>query len=198
MITELLAGVGATSIVGVLAAWLGKVWAARILERDRTKYQTQMETLLQDLRTLSSKELFIHQLQFEKEFQVYLELWKEVLALGRASSAYRELFVGAYHSDDQKKETFLKAHKDLSLRVYDHRPFYSPEVYRLAREVLAKSGKAYRMLERSWGSDRAENRAEELFDELNGTIDPLCDAIRQRIWDKKLERTESDHVQGRD
>ncbi len=30
-------------------AWLGKVWANRILEQDRAKYQIQIDTLLKDL-----------------------------------------------------------------------------------------------------------------------------------------------------
>ena len=78
-----LTGAGAIPVIAGLSAWLGKIWANRILEQDRTKYHTQIETLLQDLRTRDSKELFVHQLQFEKEFEIYKELWAKVLAYFR-------------------------------------------------------------------------------------------------------------------
>ena len=77
MMEELLKGTGAVAIIAALSAWLSKVWANRILQKDRIKYETQMNTLLEGLRTQSGKALFVHRLQFEKEFEVYLGLWKD-------------------------------------------------------------------------------------------------------------------------
>jgi hypothetical protein len=73
-----------TPIVIGLAAWLGKVWAGRILEMDRAKYTTIMENILADLRTRDTKELQVHRLQFEKEFEVYKELWTAALKYAEA------------------------------------------------------------------------------------------------------------------
>jgi hypothetical protein len=86
-------GTTVPAIVG-LSAWLGRVWANRILEKDRARYRTQMESLLEDLRTRESKELFVHRLQFEKEFEIYKQLWTGVLALGRAAREFRDLKIG--------------------------------------------------------------------------------------------------------
>lgn len=36
-----LTGAGAIPVIAGLSAWLGKIWANRILEQDRTKYHTQ-------------------------------------------------------------------------------------------------------------------------------------------------------------
>jgi hypothetical protein len=53
------------ALIWIPSSWLGKVWANRILEKDRARYQTQIETLIEDMRTRDSKELFVHRLQFE-------------------------------------------------------------------------------------------------------------------------------------
>jgi len=41
-------GVGAV-ILAAFSTWLGKVWASRILEKDRAKYQSEIELLKSDL-----------------------------------------------------------------------------------------------------------------------------------------------------
>jgi hypothetical protein len=40
---------GGAIIVAAFSSWLGKVWANRILEKDRAKYQTEIELLKSDL-----------------------------------------------------------------------------------------------------------------------------------------------------
>lgn len=40
---------GGALIVAAFSAWLGKVWAARILEKDRLKYQSEMEVIKSEL-----------------------------------------------------------------------------------------------------------------------------------------------------
>lgn len=182
MIQELLTGAGVAVLIAPLSAWLGKVWAARILEKDRVRYQMQMEMTLQDVRTRSSKELFVHQLQFEKEFQVYLDLWKEVLSVGRAASEFRELKMDSGKSPEEQSEQLLQALKQLNSRVYDHRPFYTPEVYEFAKDILKKSGQVLRLHSMGGQARDPWEKSEALLDEINAAIDPLCDAIRRRIW----------------
>ena len=46
LVSAFLASVGgAGAIIFGLSSWLGKVWANRILEADRVKYQTQLEVI---------------------------------------------------------------------------------------------------------------------------------------------------------
>jgi len=40
---------GGALIIAAFSTWLGKVWASRILEKDRAKYKTQIEILKSDL-----------------------------------------------------------------------------------------------------------------------------------------------------
>jgi len=42
----LIGGVSGAGIVVATSTWLGKVWATRLLERDRVKYETQMQAAL--------------------------------------------------------------------------------------------------------------------------------------------------------
>ncbi len=52
-LTGVFAGIFAAPVAFGLAAWLGKIWANRILEKDRAKYRAQVEALLADLRVAS-------------------------------------------------------------------------------------------------------------------------------------------------
>ena len=86
MIEQILTGTSAGVVAGVLSSWLMKVWAGRIQQRDRIHYEEQLQTRLQERRTLDEQTLVVHRVQFEKEFEVYLGLWGELLKVGRAAS----------------------------------------------------------------------------------------------------------------
>lgn len=188
-------GIGVPTIVG-LSAWLGKVWANRILEKDRTRYQTQMESLLQDLRTRESKELFVHRLQFEKEFEIYRQLWTAVLALGRATREFRDLKMGASKPEAEIVKDFVDAFNKLNNVVFDNRPFFAPDVFEktkmtldLALEIDRSRAKKSLWEEANAVSDKHTEKLIELaehiqdtLDKINDSILPICEAIRARIW----------------
>lgn len=57
IVNSLLAAFGGVALVTGLSSRLGKVWANRILEKDRLRYQTRMETLWLNLE-LSARKRF--------------------------------------------------------------------------------------------------------------------------------------------
>ena len=178
---QALPGIGVASVLApVIASYLVK----RRLEKDRWRYQTHLETLLQDLRTRTSKEIFIHQLQFDKEFQIYLDLWKEALALGRAASEFRELKPASGKSPDEELEVFKVAYSRFLERVFDYRPFYAPEIHELSRGLLGRARTVRQLNVMRQGGVEPMEQSEELLDGINAMIDPLCDAIRRRIWSR--------------
>lgn len=187
MVSELLSGAGAAVLVGPLAVWLGKVWAARILERDRVRYQTQMETLLQELRTRSSKELYVHQLQFETEFRVYLDLWKDVVALDQAASEFREMKISSSKPLEEQRADFMQAHNRLRERVDKQRPFYAPDVWESARVILKKSANVFLLHSMNEPSEVPWTQTEKLLEEVVEAIESLCNSIRSRIWVDRFE-----------
>lgn len=183
MLESFLAATGAVGIIGALAAWLGRVWARRILEKDRVRYQTQMESLLVEMRTSSHKEVFVHRLQFEKEFAVYSELWRELLVLGRALSAFRVLRVGTGKTHDEEVQNVVTTYNAFKDRVYDHRPFYAPEIYDLAKDVLDKAAHTFRNAREGRPTFEQEEESEEALTGINDVCIPaICAAIRRRIF----------------
>ncbi len=194
--SSFVAGGIAVPIVVGLSTWLGKVWANRILEKDRIRYQTQMESLLEDLRTRESKELLVHRLQFEKEFEIYRQLWTAVLALGRATREFRDLKIGKAKSQGETLKEFADAFDGLNTVVFDNRPFYAPAVFEktkaaldLAWEIDRSHAKKALLQEARGDSDKNVEKLIELgehiedtLNKINDSIPPICDAIRARIW----------------
>lgn len=86
---ELLAsgGIGA-ALIGLL----GKLWVDRKLERERARYGEELARLEAEL----AKKHTIHKLQFEKEFSIYLDLWKALVKLKDACASLMPIseFVG--------------------------------------------------------------------------------------------------------
>jgi len=188
-------GITATAIIMLLSSWLGKVWANRILEQDKAKYRTQVDTLLQDLRTREGKELFVHQLQFEKEFEVYKELWEKVLVLGKAGKNFRSLQMGQLKPVEDAFNEFSDAHNVLNKLVYGNRPFYAPKIFDLSKKLLDTACDVASSVKRQDLFERNENRSKEaneklikLGDNIETDLDSInilgeiCDAIRERIW----------------
>jgi hypothetical protein len=159
------------------------------LEGDRAKYKTQMETLIADMRTRDEKELFVHKLQFEKEFEIYKELWKEALELAKTSRSF-DTITG--RSEDILPK-LIPLHSQLEKTVFLNRPFYEPTVFNIARELLITMGDLVATDKRINRHDQAKTpnfkKLETLDAELINYIDKvielveeLCDAIRNRIW----------------
>jgi hypothetical protein len=189
-------GITATAIIIGLSSWLGKVWANRILEQDKTKYKIQVDTLLEDLRTKKNKELFVHQLQFEKEFEVYKQLWEKVLVLGRAGTHFRSLQTGPQKPVGEVFDDFCNAYNDLSKLVYCNRPFYAPKIFDLSKRFLDTAAGVVSSLKKQNLLEQKNNRSDWTVDKLikldetiemnldsaNILVGEICNAIRERIW----------------
>lgn len=179
-----------------LAAWFGKLWASRILEKDRAKYQERIETLLADIRTRDTKELLVHRLQFEKEFEVYKELWGAALRLAKVGTHFRMLQIGPLASEDQIKEDLSTASTHFNTVVFDNRPFYAPQVYETAKTIINELSEILlthnhlKQIDRHHDMTEAQQdkavemkmKIERSLDAINALLGTLCDVIRQRVW----------------
>lgn len=72
---------GATLIILGFSSWLGKVWANRILERDRARYQSEIEQLKNKLDSERDKVSFAFSMYFEGQFKIYNGLWVSLVEL---------------------------------------------------------------------------------------------------------------------
>ncbi len=180
-----------------LTAWMGKIWAASILEKDKAKYRTEVESLLQALRTQGEKELFVHRLQFEKEFAIYQELWKSARRLVLVCHEFSDLSQSPVRSRSEMYRDLVEAHDALLDVIRTNEPFYSEAVYEVAEELRRLAVSLHltnRRLERRLeaNSEMSEKRLEEVIEldtekrtivrTIPDVLPRLRDAIRGRIW----------------
>ena len=66
---------GAGLVIAAFSTWLGRVWADRILERDKLKYASELEKLKNQLQSEAQRYQFIFSLYFEGQFKIYNDLW---------------------------------------------------------------------------------------------------------------------------
>jgi len=101
----------------------------------------------EEIKSLYSKEQFIHKLQFEKEFNIYEKLWANLIKLKNLV----ELFT--LHHALKTKEKPIKEKpineiegkmiiklmdniNNVQRTIEDNRPFYSEEIYRNALKIV--------------------------------------------------------------
>lgn len=101
---------GAAAIIFALSSWLGKVWANRILEKDRLKYSSELERIKNQLHTEAEKQQFVFSLYFEGQFKLYNDLWVSLSELqneveklwAEASTSNLRTFVSALSKAKQQ------------------------------------------------------------------------------------------------
>lgn len=171
-------GVGA-AIIGLL----GKLWVDRKLEREKTNYEKEIENLKAKL----SRKLTIHKLQFEKEFSIYLELWKALVRLRNASADLirRSEFITSDETPEQRRDRkdkeFKNSYNELVKLVEDQQPFYAKEVYDKASKILSGSWKQGINVILLNLQPEYYVKEEERFKEILRVIAEIESSIRERI-----------------
>lgn len=101
---------GAALIMLSLSSWLGKVWASRILEKDKLAYSSELERIKNQLHADAEKKQLVFSLYFEGQFKLYNDLWVSLSLLQNevdklwsdASTQNLKLFVSALSKAKQK------------------------------------------------------------------------------------------------
>jgi len=138
-----------------------------------------------------NKKLTIHKLQFEKEFQLYGELWKALVAVRKTAvitptiddrmpkvklscDVYRERYYIALDAFNKAKNLFE-----------DHRPFYHDDVSKITKDLLSQCRghieSVGRMLKSGKFDDKLYDEAEELLKKVPEAIDEIEKVIKGRI-----------------
>ena len=127
-------GVSGTVIFG-LSSWLGKVWASRILEQDRLRYQGELERVKNELEATAKrlqgdidKTIFVHRLHFETEFLALRDIWQRVARV-RATMALplrqRDLNDKAHGAFEEASTAVT----ELIEKIDALSPFYPKDIY---------------------------------------------------------------------
>lgn len=134
---------GAGAIVFALSSWLGKVWANRILEEEKKEHQKEIDDYKSRLsielsRISSNNEKAVHttKTQYDKEFEIYLEIWDKVSKCINYTSllypAWEDLPTDEKIKEeyiDKKWKNYISAYNDFGLTIEKYRPFYKKEFY---------------------------------------------------------------------
>lgn len=171
-------GIGAT-IIGLL----GKLWVDRKLERERAKYDKELESLKAKLAQRHT----IHKLQFEKEFEIYVELWGDLSKLREACSA---LVPGGQFTDkspqelrDEQADNFAASYTEVIKLIEHQRPFYAPNVYKYASKLLEYAWR--QMIQHAFDKEtlliQRYEQMKERVDNICTIIDDIESSIRERI-----------------
>ncbi len=140
---------GGGVIVLMLSSWLGKVWANRILEKDRAKFATEIERLKGDLerqhRLLQGeieKTIFVTRVHFETEFRALAEIWRHAARVRATMSNLRPSFdwLGPNETKQERLSQRLKdfdgALGGLVDSVDQQSPFYPEEIYAALEKLI--------------------------------------------------------------
>lgn len=140
---------GSGAIIIGLSNWLGKIWANRILEKEKHKYTKELEeyknTLSEKMSILNSlidKSSFVTKLQYEKEFSIYQEIWEALVNCIRVTKRLYPKSEDKPIDQDKLEEFQIKKWEEyldsfiiFSNIVDKYAPFYEEEIYKKFNEV---------------------------------------------------------------
>lgn len=184
--------------IAALAAWLGTLWSGRIIEKLKLKNSKEIELLKSELKRKDEMALTIHRLQFEKEFNIYNELWTKVVKVQEDVNKVR-MNISSEDIDDGKEFGALLTQLQLSTTDLEDtskrlRPFYNSEVFRLMSETALFSVNAAfgQVTLKKADSDKTIYDGKQIgvtIDKYNKVINSIEKIIRERIgnlYDSKI------------
>jgi hypothetical protein len=192
-------GGGAVVVVG-LSTWIGKVWADRILEKDRAKYAGEVAKVTAALEAASrvyqarlERPILVNRVQFETEFKALSDIWREVNSYRAAMAAVRpSMSLSPLGETDEEKEkrfwerfsVSVEALQRLQDAVDGISPFYPSDLHALLGELIQIGKKEYTRIKINryplfsgeWFDDGDANR-----EAVMTLTERVSDSIRARI-----------------
>jgi len=191
---------GGAALVLSLSSWLGKVWAARILEQDRLRYTSELERfknqLDQSTRRLQGqvdRTVFVGRLHFETEFRALSETWEKVAAVRSSMGLVRPTgdIVPADETPTQREvrevgrlRTFNDDANALRETVDRQSPFVPRDIYqRLDAAILIANAEASEVAVRRHEVRREDwyRRGREHDEQFKQVAEEISELIRARL-----------------
>jgi hypothetical protein len=190
---------GTSLIVFGMAAWLGKIWATRILEKDRQKYREELQRLTSTYEAANKsvqaeldKRSHVYRVQFETEFKALSEIWGKITDLRSDMAGIRpaidspladgEDAIGRYR---RRLERFGQTLAEFKVLVFKYAPFYPEEIYDRMYLMINLAGAEHVKVSMACRSgttpatwfDDGEQQLNQMVTQANG----ISNAIRQRV-----------------
>jgi len=143
---------GGAAIVLALSSWLGKVWANRILEKEKAEhskeieyYKSELNKELNHFNAIQDKALYVSKAQYDNEYKIYQEIWEKMFELMETIKGFS--IVKSYTKDETQKiinETHEKYQAYQSL-IDRYSLFYKEEFILKFKKILVDAGKNIKM-----------------------------------------------------
>jgi hypothetical protein len=143
--TAMLASLGGgTAILFGLSSWLGKVWANRILEKEKAEHNKEIEHYKSELNReltrigkIQDKELYISKAQYDNEYKIYQEIWGKMHECIVFSKKLYPTFENMPIEEKEKEEyqmskhsKYVQTYNDFSMTIDKYAPFYREDFYK--------------------------------------------------------------------
>lgn len=173
-------------IGGAVAASIGNWFVSKKLQTQKHEHDKQLESL----KTKHGKKSTVHKLQFEKEFQLYGELWKAIIdvkstvvitpTLDRKPNC--KSFPEVYQ---ERYDTAINAFNKANRLFNEHRPFYHESVSEQIKIIFKECRKHIWNVGQMLNSNK---NVADLFDEADALFQKVPEAINE------IEKTIKDRI----
>lgn len=167
-------------LLGVFA-FFGKIWADKKIKKIESKL---------------SKEKFIHELQFNKEFEIYLELWEKLVVLKEATDLILPMLdtVDPAKTKEEIAEERLinvrESYKEVQKIIARRQPFYSKKVYESSAKILSETIKKALLYQYTFkGVPSLKDKTIESYKQAQNhswKISDIIEEVNQSIRDRIL------------
>lgn len=188
---------GGAAIILAFASWLGKVWAARILEGDRAKYANEAEQLrheyartIEQFRSAIQRSQFEHQTRFsyyhQKKAEVVAELYRLLNdSLDRLRALVSPLQFGDGSDKAKRIQETIDLYNELARQFYPKRIFLESDICDQVDSILKtmrKSLSDWQMSqEPDWKGREGIRLWAEAYEALEKVVPPLLNRLEERF-----------------
>ena len=198
-IAQLLTAAGLAGIVSIIISTiicaliilLGKIWLEKQLQSQITDNEAKLKSIQAEL----DKSNHVHRIQFEKEFQIYEEIWSKLLELRNKTLSLRPV-MDTYNpnetEEDRKKrrlDDFSEAVNEFTKIFHTQQPFYPQEIFDYLAEIRTITFKeAIGYKNKNIDRDDYWEEVERNHDRILENIETVLKLIRQRIGSLKISK----------
>jgi hypothetical protein len=170
-------------------------WIPIIISVGALFWNLYQQKSIEKLKRENQKSNLIHKIQFEKEFKIYEELWRNLIELRLQAGSLRPV-VDSYDINESKEERkkmrldkFVIAFNDCGQTFENNKPFYSKKIYDEISKVIKLARKEVSEYNRGeqYSKDYWEN-AEKNVAVIIESTDNVCERIRERIGLIKIKQ----------
>jgi hypothetical protein len=197
IVSAAIASIGGGAFL-VLAAgrWFGSFMADKLLERDRRRYQAELEEMKtafeRETRRLQAdldKTVFVHRLHFETEFRALRRVWRSLSRVRGNANRVRARYDQTDVSSEKKQLARSQACHDFAKSVNmaldmvdDQRPFLTEEIHtQIARTLIAARDQAADLYLENSDSEGWYRRMDEAAMKVHATSGEVVNLMRARI-----------------